>query len=240
MNYKIALFKIGGKILEDFENLNSTISQLMQLYNEHLLQKIILIPGGGSFANFIRKIYNELNFTEETAHWMGIISMNYNGLELSKKFPNIQVVENFERLKESKKIFSIFLPYDFIKETDKLPHTWDVTSDSISIFIAKELGLNECYFIKDVDGILNNENQVMKEVLASEFKVLKKSGKLAKIKSNIDELKEKSTPIDLYTIYLINSYRISCIILNGSKKTRRILNYFKSESLEKEIYTIIK
>jgi len=240
MNYKTALFKIGGKILEDFENLNSTISQLTQLFNESLFEKIIIIPGGGSFANFIRRIYNQLKFTEEIAHWMGIISMNYNGLELSKKFPNLQVVESYEKLKENRKNICIFLPYEFIKENDELPHSWDVTSDSISLFVGKQLELNECYLIKDVDGVLNKKNQVIKEISTSEFRNMKKAGKLIKVIHEINGLKEKTTPIDPYTTTLIDRYKISCIILNGSKNTSRIINYFKSSGIEEKIFTMIK
>lgn len=240
MKYKVAVFKIGGKILEDFENLKSTISQLEQLYDENLIDKIVIIPGGGSFANFIRKIYSELQFTEETAHWMGIISMNYNGLEISKKFPNLQVIDNYENLKKSSKTFCIFLPYEFIKENDKLPHSWDVTSDSISLLIAKELELNKCFLIKNVDGILNSENQVIKNISTSQFKDMMQSNKLAEFPSKSGTLKEKTTPIDPYLTTLIERYQISCIILNGTKNSTRILNYFKSNRLEDKVYTKIE
>ncbi len=99
MKYTSVIFKIGGKILENFEDLNSTISQLTQLYDKGRIQKIILIPGGGSLVNFIRKVYIELKFTEELGHWMGVISMNYNGIELGKKFPELDVIEDITRLK---------------------------------------------------------------------------------------------------------------------------------------------
>ncbi|MFX0007708.1 MAG: hypothetical protein ACFFAV_13455, partial [Candidatus Hermodarchaeota archaeon] len=226
MNKKIAVFKVGGKILDNFEDLNSTISQLNQLYDDNVFDKIILIPGGGSFANFIRKIYSELKFTEEIAHWMGIISMNYNGLELNKKFPNLSVIEDFKELKEIKKIFCIFLPYEFLKENDKLPHSWNVSSDSISLFIAKELELNECFLIKDVDGILNNENKVIQEIPISKLKDIVKLQKSTEPISESELLKEKTTPIDLYTTTLVDKNKISCIILNGTKNTLRISNYF--------------
>jgi aspartokinase-like uncharacterized kinase len=239
MNIKIAVFKIGGKILDDFENLKSSITQLNQLYEEKVLDKIILIPGGGSFANFIRKIYSELKFTEEIAHWMGIISMNYNGLELNKKFPNLPVIEDIINLKEKKKLFCIFLPYEFLKDNDKLPHSWNVTSDSISLFIAKELGLNECFLIKDVDGILDNENKVIKEISTSNLKDIVKLEKRTESLSESELLKEKTTPIDLYTTSLIDQNKISCIILNGSKDCARILNYFKSTKPEDKIFTRI-
>ena len=239
MSNNTALFKIGGKILDDFDNLSSTISQLAQLFKEGFLKRIILIPGGGSFANFIRKAYSELKFTEEIAHWMGIISMNYNGIELNKRFPSLQIIENFKALKRENKIFCIFLPYEFIKENDRLPHNWDVTSDSISLFIANKLELDECYFIKDIDGILNNENQIIKEISVLDFKTMKEAGNLAEIDKNVEEIKKSSTPIDTFSISLIRSYNISCIILNGSKNTERILNYFKSERKEGRIYTKI-
>ena len=240
MKYKTAVFKIGGKIFEDFENLKSTISQLKQLYDENLIDKIVLIPGGGSFANFIRKIYRELKFTEEIAHWMGIISMNYNGLELSKKFPDLQVIEKYDKLKEIRNTFCIFLPYEFLKENDKLPHSWDVTSDSITLFLTKELGLNECFLIKDVDGILNEKNEFIKEISASNFREIRELGELTEVESNLEDLKERSQPIDQYITTLIEKHRISCIILNGSKNKARILNYFKSASTEEKIFTKIK
>ncbi|MFX0137882.1 MAG: hypothetical protein ACFFDN_29845 [Candidatus Hodarchaeota archaeon] len=239
MKPKTLIFKIGGKILEDFENLNCTISQLTQIFNEGLIQKMILIPGGGSLANFTRKVYGELKFNEEIAHWMGIISMNYNGLELSKKFPNLEIIEDFDKLKRMSKFLCIFLPYQFLKENDKLPHSWDVTSDSITLFLAKALGLKECFLIKDVNGVINNKNQVIKEICASEFKKLKETKQIAKFKFDSEKLKEISKPIDPYLTHLIQLYKIPCVILNGSKNTDRILNYFKSTEPKEKLYTKI-
>jgi aspartokinase-like uncharacterized kinase len=239
MTHKTALFKIGGKILEDLDNLDSTISQLKHLFNEKLIQNIVIIPGGGSFANFIRKVYGELKFTEELAHWMGIISMNYNGLELHKKFPDLFVVEDFNKLKKLNDSFCLFLPFQFLKNSDRLPHSWDATSDSITLYIAKELDLEECFLIKDVDGILNDKNQVIKEISTLQFKELKESGKLAHFRSDDAELKERSKPIDPYLITLIERHNISGIILNGSKNKTRILKYFQVGKPEERVYTKI-
>jgi len=241
MEYTSVVFKIGGKILENFEDLNSTISQLTQLYDKGRIQKIILIPGGGTLANFIRKVYSELQFTEELGHWMGVISMNYNGIELNKKFPELDVIEDIKGLKELDKSLCIFLPYRFLKETDRLPHSWDVTSDSISLFLTRELEIPHCFLIKDVDGILNNENQVMRELTTSEYKKMKKSGKLSEFESIEEELKNQSRPVDSYLITLIEKWKISCVILNGKANTYRITDYFdKSKSNSEKIFSRIK
>ncbi|MHA1986271.1 MAG: amino acid kinase family protein [Promethearchaeota archaeon] len=236
-----AIFKIGGKILENLEDLKSTISQLTQVYDEGLLNKIIIIPGGGSLANFIRKVYSELQFTEELGHWMGIISMNYNGIELGKKFPEIEVVEDINKLKKIEKIFSIFLPYRFLKEDDKLPQSWDVTSDSITLYLAKELEITHCFLIKDIDGILNKDNLLIKELTTSEYKKMKTSGNLSDFKNTQGELKDQSRPVDSYLFTLIEELKIPCVILNGKSNTQRIIDYYDlSISNSDKIFSIIK
>ena len=241
MEYTSAIFKIGGKILENFEDLSSTISQLTHLYNKGRIKKIILIPGGGSLANFIRQVYTELQFTEELGHWMGIISMNYNGIELGKKFPELDVIESINRLKKLEKTLCIFLPYRFLKEMDKLPHSWDVTSDSITLYLAKELEIPHCFLIKDIDGILNKENQVIKELTPSKYKELKKSGKLSEFKNSKGELKDQSRPVDSYLISLIEKWKFSTVILNGKPTNQRIIEYFdESKSYFEKTFSIIK
>jgi aspartokinase-like uncharacterized kinase len=46
----------------------------------------------------------------------------------------------------------ILLPYRVLRERDPLPHTWDVTSDTIAAWVASELGL-DLLILKSVDGI---------------------------------------------------------------------------------------
>jgi aspartokinase-like uncharacterized kinase len=240
MKNNTSLFKIGGKILEDLKALKSTMSQLTQLLEKGILQRIIIIPGGGTFANFIRKIYSELKFNDELAHWMSIISMNYNGIELSKKYPNLKVIENFRELKKKEEGFYIFLPYQFLKENDVLPHNWEVTSDSIALFLAGKLGLSECFLIKDVEGIMDKEKSVIREISTTEFRKLKKSGKLLGVKTIGDKLKDQSRPIDSYLLSLIERLKISCVILSGSSNSQRIIDFFdKSKSVQEKIFSRI-
>jgi len=238
MLHNNAVFKIGGKILEDYKNLECTISQLKKLYDDNTLQKIIIIPGGGSYANFIRSIDKKLVLGDDLAHWMAIFSMDYNGKELNKNFPDFECIDDFKNIQRAKRIFCIFLPYNYLRKKDELPHSWDVTSDSIAIYIANKLNLNECYLIKDIEGIYNINNEVFKEISTIQYRELKKSGRLAEIGLSQDNLK-KSKPIDSYLLTLIEKYKISCILLNGTLQNSRIINYFKNIELENQVYTKI-
>ena len=49
----------------------------------------------------------------------------------------------------------VFLPYCSMRQRDPLPHSWDVTSDSIAAWIADYLAL-DLLLLKSVDGIFDN------------------------------------------------------------------------------------
>lgn len=232
-----AIFKIGGKILDNSKNLINTIAQFTQLFEDEIIKKIILIPGGGTIANFVRNIYREFQFNDDLAHWIGIYSMDYNGLELKRKFPHLQIYKDYEKLQKENKVISIFLPFKYLKSKDVLPHIWDVTSDSIAFYLAIKFGLNECFLIKDVDGIFNSNQNLIKEISTVEFRQFKKEGKLRENNLVELDLKAKTKPIDPYLLTLIDNYRIPCIILNGTHPSPRIFNYFKIPSIQDKVFT---
>ncbi len=244
MTNKKIIVKLGGNILENLENLNCTINQLKQLaYDKNLIQKIIIIPGGGTFANFIRKIDKKLKLGDDLAHWSAIYAMDYNGLELHKRYPDILLINDYDKLlnnlsEPEANLVCVFLPFNYLFKTDKLPHSWDVTSDSITLYLAHKLELNDCYLIKDIDGIfIKGQNQIIREISTRNYEDLKKSNKLKNIGDKFKEFK-KSKPLDSHVIKLVDKYKIPCIILNGTRS--RVLSYFDKYQNNEGIYTKIR
>ena len=227
MKYKEAVFKIGGKILENSNHIKSTISQLVHLYDEKILQKIIVIPGGGSFANFVRSLDEVLQIGDDLAHWIAIYSMNYNGIILNRKYPNLETIEKLKRFQDAKQMFCIFLPYRFLREDDTLPHNWGVTSDSIALYVANKLKLSQCFLIKNVDGIFNTDKELIKSISTFKYNELKSSNQLGNIIEEDSNIK-KSKPIDSHLIALIEKYETPCYILNGGPNNQRIVEFFNS------------
>jgi len=239
MKYKEAVFKIGGKILENSNNIKSTFSQLTQLFDKEILQKIIVIPGGGTFANFVRSLDEVLQIGDDLAHWIAIYSMNYNGIILNGKYPNLETVEDLKTFQDAKQMFCIFLPYSFLREDDNLPHNWDVTSDSIALYVANKLKLSQCFLIKNIDGIFNIDKELIKSISTFKYNELKSSNQLDNIIENDSNVK-KSKPIDSYLLKLIEKYKTPCYILNGGPSNQRIVEFFNSDIHdEKKIYTKI-
>lgn len=239
MKYKEAIFKIGGKILENSNNIKSTFSQLTQLFEKEILQKIIVIPGGGTLANFVRSLDDILEIGDDLAHWIAIYSMNYNGIILNRKYPNLESIDKLKTFQDAKQMFCIFLPYSFLREDDTLPHNWDVTSDSIALYVANKLKLSQCFLIKNIDGIFNIDKELIKSISTFKYNELKRSNQLENIIENDSNIK-KSKPIDSHLLKLIEKYKTPCYILNGGPDNQRIVEFFNSAILdEKKIYTKI-
>ena len=246
MKSRTIIIKIGGKILENKDDLNSTIGQIQLLIKENIIQNVVIIPGGGSRANFVRHLDAEFNIGDDLSHWMAIYAMDLNGILIKEDYPFIKLIKDFKILKKEINLpkndpISVFQPYDYLKKKDPLPHSWNVTSDSITLHLAKKLGLNEIFLIKDVDGLMKKEGdsfKLIKRISIIEYEKLSRTQGFKINGDNSIEIK-KSKPIDIYSISLIKKYKIPCVILNGRIGKFRILNYFKEQKEDDKYYSII-
>ena len=114
--------KIGGSLID------AAGAVLAELSAAKL--PVLVIPGGGVFADSVRAA----ELSDDAAHWQAISSMNRYGRFLSTfGFPVT------ETLAMPKSGISILLPERVLRTCDPLPHSWDVTSDSIALWAAGEL-----------------------------------------------------------------------------------------------------
>jgi hypothetical protein len=103
---------------------------------------LLLVPGGGLFADQVRA--QDLDGDE--AHWMAIAGMEQFGWYIASKG-----VPATDRLVVGRGV-SVLLPYRVLREEDPLPHTWEVTSDTIAAWVAERLHL-DLLLIKSVDRL---------------------------------------------------------------------------------------
>jgi 5-(aminomethyl)-3-furanmethanol phosphate kinase len=105
---------------------------------------LLIVPGGGPFADTVRSAEVK---DDSAAHWMAIAAMEQYGLYLSSH--GIKTT-NLLAIPETTKVL---LPYCTLREMDPLPHSWDITSDTIAAWVAGYLHL-DLLVLKSVDGIL--------------------------------------------------------------------------------------
>ncbi|MGH7428944.1 MAG: hypothetical protein ACREJ4_11415, partial [Candidatus Methylomirabilaceae bacterium] len=121
--------------------------------------KILVVPGGGPFADLVRLEYRRRKLSESAAHGMAILAMDQYGLYLSDlasratpatSLSGVRAVLRSTRL-------PILLPSKLLFERDPFDHSWDVTSDSIAAYIARLVRADALLLLKDVDGIFSGD-----------------------------------------------------------------------------------
>ncbi|MCL7415710.1 MAG: amino acid kinase [ANME-2 cluster archaeon] len=144
VNSKV-IVKLGG-------SLKDCVSILIRQIDDHAKQKdisVIIVPGGSIFADTVRTFQTASGISEDTAHWMAVLAMEQYAYYLSERsgFPLTSKLESLESG------VNILLAYRLLLQDDSgLAHSWDVTSDTISAWVARKTGAR---LIKatDVDGI---------------------------------------------------------------------------------------
>ena len=207
-----AVLKIGGSLLEDPSTLVGLCKTIGQMAKAH---RIVVIPGGGEFADLIRKIDENYKLSNTVIHKMAILAMDQYGLLLSNLIPNSYFSYSLEKICKSRKgILPIFLPSKLMFQEDPLPHSWDVTSDTIAGYIAKLLNSKKLILVTDVNGIFSDDPKQNIEAI------------------HIDEItaaeiirQNKKTSIDKRLPYNLLETKIDCYVVNGKypKRIKRIL-----------------
>jgi aspartokinase-like uncharacterized kinase len=143
--------KVGGSLSRG-TRLKNLCEQLAGLGCQY---RLLVVPGGGSFADTVRDYDKCYGLSNATAHWMAILAMDQYGYLLSDLIPYSQPVRDLEaapKIALARRV-PVLLPFDLIRQADSLPHSWAVTSDSISAWVAKSAGASKLILLKDVDGL---------------------------------------------------------------------------------------
>jgi aspartokinase-like uncharacterized kinase len=114
---------------------------------------VVVVPGGGPFAEQVRRAQREVGATEDAAHWMAVLGMEQYAHLLADHVPGAHLADTLDALRGAGAgEVLIFAPYRWMRQEDPLPHTWDVTSDSIAAVVAAALDAPELLLVKAVTG----------------------------------------------------------------------------------------
>ncbi|HEX6435131.1 MAG TPA: hypothetical protein VFZ87_12860 [Gemmatimonadales bacterium] len=116
---------------------------------------VVVVPGGGPFADTVREFDHERGLSATAAHWMALLAMDQYAFALADRMPGAVLLDDsgsvLEVLAQGK--LAVLAPSRWMRAADVLPHSWEVTSDSVAAFIAGALGATRLILIKPViDG----------------------------------------------------------------------------------------
>ena len=144
--------KIGGGLLAHTEHFLRVLLTIDRAARE---RRLLVVPGGGPFADIVRDVDRRLRITDDAAHWMAVLAMDQYAYAIADRLGNAAVVENrsdIAAVLDARRV-PVLAPYRWLREADPLPHSWDVTSDSIAAWVAGEVGARRLVLIKPPGAI---------------------------------------------------------------------------------------
>jgi aspartokinase-like uncharacterized kinase len=134
------VIKLGGSLLET--------GQIFDCL-KHILksnEQIVVVCGGGDFANQVRKAQKKWRFDDVAAHEMAILAMRQTAIMCQNLRPEFVIASSVSEIK--KHPFVIWSPNIAELNAAKIPATWEITSDSLAAWLAKKLNANELVVVK--------------------------------------------------------------------------------------------
>ncbi len=142
-----AVIKLGGSLMGD-EALSPWLEAIALQAKKN---RIIIVPGGGKFADGVRQLQKRYGFQDHIAHRMALLAMCQYGYFLKGLKPSLKLIFDHEQLpegKQEKNSLSLWLPLNLPDNTGGIGSNWDYTSDSIALWLAIKLKAEQLIFVK--------------------------------------------------------------------------------------------
>ncbi|MGB5832410.1 MAG: hypothetical protein WBG92_10525 [Thiohalocapsa sp.] len=114
------------------------------------LTPLIICPGGGGFADAVRDAQSRWAFDDRTAHRMAILGMEQTAHLLCGLRPDLAPVSDSSRFDISPegRRQAVWFPSAELLNDAGLPHSWNVTSDSLAAILARRIGAEGLALVK--------------------------------------------------------------------------------------------
>ena len=158
--------KLGGSLYNTIE-LQQWLNALAD-YSQQ--QSILIVPGGGPFADQVRTAQKLHHFDDHHAHHMAILAMAQFALLIAGIAPQCQLFHYPKNTESTAPAFSVWLPDKHLLSIKALSHSWSVTADSLALWLSQQLNADELIFIKRVEDLsLSLADLVNKHILDTDF-----------------------------------------------------------------------
>jgi len=149
----IIIIKLGGSLSRS----DTLVNCLNAVEKNYQGRAVVIVPGGGAFADQVRLAQQQWQFDDTTAHHMALLAMQQMALMFKGLKPDFAIADTVAAIHNqlNRKKTVIWSP-DIIELDDAgIEASWDITSDSLAAWLAKTLSAAELVLIKsaaiDVD-----------------------------------------------------------------------------------------
>jgi dihydroneopterin aldolase len=140
----LIIIKLGG---------SQAFSQHLGAWLDALLLvagRVVIVPGGGPFADAVRTAQPTMGFDDRAAHRMGLLAMEQFGCALAGLRPSLTLADSAAAIRAAVRAGTVpvWAPTRMVIEAKDVPWSWDVTSDSLAAWLAGALSAKLVLLVK--------------------------------------------------------------------------------------------
>jgi 5-(aminomethyl)-3-furanmethanol phosphate kinase len=139
------IVKLGGSLTRD-----RSLLDWLRMLAEFGGGRVTLVAGGGGFADAVRKAQRAWRFDDLAAHNMATLAMVQNALMLHALEPRLVPATQDAEIRKAMHAGrpALWLPYVALRDSPDLLTSWEVTSDSLSLWLARRLNAERLVIVK--------------------------------------------------------------------------------------------
>jgi aspartokinase-like uncharacterized kinase len=110
----------------------------------------VVVPGGGAFADTVRREQDRLGFSDRAAHRMALLAMEQYAEILVDRLPSLVPCRTIAEMRDAAGVgqVAVWLPAAMVLADPAMPESWEVTSDSLAAWLARWLGARTLVLMK--------------------------------------------------------------------------------------------
>lgn len=141
--------KLGGSVARDAE----LLPLWLELLAEHGGGRVIVVPGGGVFADEVRAAQRQWRFDDRVAHNMAVLAMAQTAMLMQGLNPALQPALNEQQIRQTLRRLrpALWVPLELLRQTPDELTNWDVTADSLAVWLAKRLNAERLIVVKSCE-----------------------------------------------------------------------------------------
>jgi 5-(aminomethyl)-3-furanmethanol phosphate kinase len=137
--------KIGGSLSHD-PSLREWLTQLWEVGGG----RVVIVPGGGDFADTVRQYQSEWRFSDLAAHNMCLLAMAQYAILMQGVMPELVLASNEIRIRRALRNgrVAVWVPTDLMRDTPDEMTDWNTTSDSLAAWLSTTLNAERLMVVK--------------------------------------------------------------------------------------------
>ena len=163
------IIKLGGSL----SRTDALVNCLDAVEKNYQGRAVVIVPGGGAFADQVRLAQQHWQFDDNTAHHMALLAMQQMALMFKGLKPDFAIADSVAAIQEqlTQQRTVIWSPSIIELDNAGIEACWDITSDSLAAWLAKALSATELILIKSavIDDSLSFDQLTEQDIVDKAF-----------------------------------------------------------------------